>query len=410
MRNKALLAAGLLLGQAALGPFALAKFGQAQASGVVTGFVVPTEVGEKEPFTFAATNVVEGDVVSIETLEGEVVATKKTDRFGRIFLPAGLAAGAYLLSAKSGKSTRKLEVQPPRELPNSGGLTIPELPGSFNTAEGLGLQGSGMNPDAAQMSLTFGGQSYPVLAGTATEMKTGPLPPEACGTGPVEVTNLANGDTSRLDSVVAYSLTAKLNQQKLVGGQKTTLDFTLRPENIGALVDARILGGPVSFAGGGKEAQVEVQNGHGSLPLTADPGGKGSFQVAYNIHEILGAGAVGNPAGNEKPEPQGNERAKRCPKTKHIRDEANGWSTSEKRVADPDNPGKTKIVYVASRTVRCSIHKSCSKREGHSGDCVFTGKSRCKDHDTTETREFDSEEARRDGMKDTKVPDDIKYP
>jgi hypothetical protein len=100
----------------------------------------------------------------------------------------------------------------------------------------------------------------------------------------------------------------------------------------------------------------------------------------------------------------------RCPLTKHIRDEATGWKTSEKTVDDPDNPGKTKKVYVATRIIRCNIHKSCSKKKGHGGECAFTGKSRCDEHTTTETREYDSDDARKDGMKDTAIPESLKFP
>ena len=107
MKLNAIVAAGVLTVQALVGPFAMAGMGQAPSGGVVTGFVVPTEVGEKEPFTFAATGVVEGEVISVKTLDGEVVETKKADKHGRVFLAAGLAAGAYLLSASGGKSHRE---------------------------------------------------------------------------------------------------------------------------------------------------------------------------------------------------------------------------------------------------------------------------------------------------------------
>jgi hypothetical protein len=420
MKHKAMLAAGILLVQAVASPLALARWGQGAAAGQVTGFVVPNQVGANEPFTFAATNVLEGEVVAVKTVDGEVVQTQKTDRHGRIFLAAGLAAGAYLLSAKDGKSVSKLDVQPPRNLPPSNSLTIPELPGAFSSNEGLTLNGMGMSGNAAEMSVRFGNTEFPVLAGTATEMKTGPLPPEACGAGPIAVTNNKTGETSHMDSVVCYELSAKLGQERIASGQRTSLDFAFKPEGFVANVIARILSGPVSFAGGKKEQTLKIIGGAAKLPLVADPGGQGPFRVAYEVEEILGAGKLDGstfvplkPApmpGEQRPEPQGNEKKKRCPKTKHIRDEANGWDTSEKRVPDPANPGKTKIVYVCSRTVRCSIHKSCAKDEGHGGDCVFTGKSRCKDHDIVETREFDNEQDRKDSMKDTAIPPKLKYP
>ena len=74
--------------------------------------------------------------------------------------------------------------------------------------------------------------------------------------------------------------------------------------------------------------------------MVADPGGKGPFRVAYDIQDVLGTDRIGQPG--EKTD----DKKERCPKTKHIRDEATGWKTSEKEVPDPDNPGKTKTVYV----------------------------------------------------------------
>jgi hypothetical protein len=150
--------------------------------------------------------------------------------------------------------------------------------------------------------------------------------------------------------------------------------------------------------------------------MVADPAGQGQFRVAYDVNEIIGAGSTFLPAkpggatGGEKPEQADNKKKERCPLTKHVRDEATGWNLSEKDVPDPDNAGKTKKVYIASRTVRCSIHKSCSKDKGHGGACAFTGKNQCKDHDITETREYATERERKDGVKDTAIPEGIKYP
>jgi hypothetical protein len=441
MKYKMLSGAGLLLAAAAFSSFAIGNLPQWHPAGEVTGLVVPSTVGDKEPFTFAATGIVEGEVIAIKTVEGDVVETKRADKWGRVFLPAGLAAGSYLLSSKDGKSTSKLDVQPLRELPIADRLTIPELPNSFNAAQGLNLVGEGMSPNAADMSATIGGRQYPALAGTATEMKTGPLPPEACGIGPVEIKNARTGDTLMLDNILAYDLSAKLARKTLLNGEQTVLEFSLKPSTINVVVDARILGGPVSFEGGAQESLVTVIGGSGKLPMVANPGGKGPFRVGYDIHEILGAGklagqgvqaaqpgttasgsgspgragAIGkpdSPVGGQVGQPgeKADNKKEGCPKTRHIRDEATGWTTSEKEIPDDANPGKTKSIYIATRTVRCNIHKSCLKEKGHGGDCVFSGKGRCKEHDKTETREYDSERARKDGVKDTKIPEGIKYP
>ncbi len=418
MKRNALFAAGILILQAISSPFAIARLGQDPAAGQVSGFVVPKEVGANEPFTFAATNTIEGQVVQVQTIDGEVVATKKADKHGRVFLAAGLAAGAYLLSTSGGKGSGQIQVQPPRNLPPGGSMQIPKMPATINASEGLQLSGQGLCPDASKLMATFGGKEFPVLAGTATEMKTGPLPESACGIGDLEVKNSLTGEALHQEDVACYQLTAKLSRSKLMSGEAARLEFSLVPTQMDAMVIATILGGPVSFPGGAKERQVKIENGKGQVPLVADRGGQGAFQVAYSLHAALGAARVngngqakaGDVGQGGKPQPQGNMKRERCPLTKHIRDEATGWETTEKKVADPDNPGKTKTIYIATRTIRCNIHKSCSKDKGHAGDCAFTGKHRCKDHDKVEVREYDSDRARKDGMKDTAIPADLKYP
>lgn len=411
------IAAGILLLQGAIATSAQAREPQAQSGGTITGFVVPNHVGANEPFTFAAQNVIEGEVVSIKTVEGEVVATKKADRLGRVFLAGGLAAGAYLLTSRSGGSA-PLNVQTAPNL-SAPSLSIPQIPGNIDITQGLSLSGEGMSPNAADMMVKFGKNEFPVLAGTASEMKTGPLPSSACGKGPMQVVNKQTGDTSSLGDMVCYELTAKIARQKLVGGEQTQLEFTFTPKNLNAIIDVNILSGPVTFDGGATSVKAVIANGAASLKLRANPNGKGQFKVAYDIHEVLGPGKVdpsllqpvkpAGPIGGGKTEPADNVKKERCPLTKHIRDEATGWKTSEKKVTDPAT-GVVTTTYIASRTIRCSIHKSCSKEKDHSPECAFTARRRCKDHETTETREYASEDARKDGMKDTAIPPSLKTP
>lgn len=405
MRLNTLMAAGILTFQAVLGPLAMAGMAdQGQPAGVLTGFVVPSEVGANEPFTFAATGVVEGEVISVKTLEGEVVQTKKTDKLGRVFLAAGLAAGSYLLSTSGGKGQSKVEIQPPRNITSGGPLSLTNTPSISNVADGLTLKGSGMSLDLAQHQITAGGKQFPILAGTATEVKTGPLPTSVCGEGPIELKNTKTGESAKIDNVVFYSLSAKLGRTKLVGGEQTALEFTFLPKSLKASVNARILSGPVSFGGGAKEKMVEIVNGSGRAPLHADPASQGPFRVAYDLTDIVGSGKTGAPT-----EP-GNPTREKCPLTKHERMSAGGWHDSETTIPDPDNPGKEKKVYRISRTVSCSIRKSCSKMKGHGGECAFTGASACDAHTITETRDFNSERERTDGKKDTKIPDGLKFP
>ena len=403
MKLNAIVAAGVLTVQALVGPFAMAGMGQGAAGGTLTGFVVPKTVGANEGFTFAAQGVVEGEVISIQTVEGEVVQTKKTDKFGRVFLAAGLAAGTYLLSRSGGRGQGQLEVQPPRNIAPSNNLSIPKPPSNFNVKEGLNLPCEGASADASELEFVINGKKYPALASTTTEALTGPLPASACGAGPVELKNLKTGQSAKVDEVVGYELNAKLGRQKLVNGEQTFLEFLFNPANWVAVVNARILSGPVSFEGGAKEKSIRVEKGSARAALKADPGGVGAFRVAYDLVNVLAPGKTGGSG-------SGDNKDERCPLTKHERMSADGWKDSQKEVADPDNPGKTKTVYMISRTVRCSIRKSCSKVKGHGGECAFTGASSCKDHTITETREFDSEDARKDGKKDTAIPPELKFP
>ena len=66
--------------------------GLAQGVGTVEGLVVPSSISESQPFTFAVEGTVE-QAIEVQTVSGEVVAARRTDKLGRIFLPAGLAAG-----------------------------------------------------------------------------------------------------------------------------------------------------------------------------------------------------------------------------------------------------------------------------------------------------------------------------
>src|SRR5512134_712057 len=112
MKRFQVLAAIALLAQQILVAGAVAANPAGQSSGKVEGFVIPSSVQANEPFTFASQGSVEGEVVDIKTVEGEVVTTKKTDRFGRVFLTGGLAAGSYVLSAAKSRSQSQFQVKP----------------------------------------------------------------------------------------------------------------------------------------------------------------------------------------------------------------------------------------------------------------------------------------------------------
>ena len=136
-RNHALVAIAILI-QQILVAGATAANTPTQSSGKVEGFVTPSNVNAKEPFTFTAQGVVEGEVIDIKTVEGEVVASKKTDKLGRVFVPTGLAAGAYLLT-HGAKSSGHLDVVNPRSPPNASNTLSFQMPKFVDLNSGLNL-------------------------------------------------------------------------------------------------------------------------------------------------------------------------------------------------------------------------------------------------------------------------------
>ena len=287
MRLSAYLSAGLLLCQSVLMPLCIAYGANPPPQGEVLGMVVPSTISEKEPFTFSVTgsDTLEGEVVSVQTLEGEVVEKKKADKYGRVFLAAGLAAGAYLVSAGKGKGPGRIEVKPqnpPTSPPPSEEFKFIDPPKDCSVKQGLALQGENISPEASNLTLKIGDKEYPVLAATASELKTGPLPKAPTGDFKVGVTNKKTGQSAEIQSVLMYELSAKLGRQKIANSEATTLEFTFKPANRKAKVNIRILSGPVSFEGGAKEKRIEIENGSARVALLADPAGVGTFRVAYD--------------------------------------------------------------------------------------------------------------------------------
>ena len=90
--------------------------------------VQPSHIAAGQPFSFALTNTVSGAVIQVQKVSGEVVQSARADRYGRVFVPAGLAAGAYVISSAGRIS-----------LPPGGGR---ELQRSLLEAEGVEVDGS----------------------------------------------------------------------------------------------------------------------------------------------------------------------------------------------------------------------------------------------------------------------------
>jgi hypothetical protein len=249
-------------------------------------FVVPSGAEGNEPFTFGLPQFVEGEVVQIQTVEGEVVARVKPNREGLAYLPAGLAAGTYLLSSSGGVRKRtpgKLVIQPISErLPNDLPFRVANPPQAFNLQDGLRLTGTGWSPNAADMELDHAGTQLPILAASRREVLTGPLPKSvSTGSGPLRLSNLATGEGVIVNDVFAYRMTSHLVKRTLVSGEQTVLEFRMEPNDAQANVRAQVHSGPVRFAGGASEASCLVQNGTGTLPLFSQVGETGPFQLTW---------------------------------------------------------------------------------------------------------------------------------
>lgn len=365
MKTRSLFALLTLIINAVATPMAMARFAEAQAAqGTISGFVVPNEVHGKEPFTFATQGTVEGEVVEVKTVEGEVVAERRPDPLGRVFLPAGLIAGTYLLTRKGGahgdhpSSPSPIEVLP--DLPNEEPKPLGVDPGTglANLKDGLRLTGSGMNPNAVHMQIANGATQLPVLAATAREVKTGPLTAMPPGSYDFTVRNEATGETAKVDGITLFDVQSRLTKTRVANNEVTQLEFLLRPESVRGTLRARITSGPVNFGGGAQEKEVDVFGGvPKGIPILANASGAGKFSVGW---ELVGVAAI---------PPDQQEKKKPCPSEEH-RLEAGAWQRTQ------EGP-----KFVAWRRMLCQIHFGCSKNLGHAGAHDFTKKKRCDERE-----------------------------
>src|SRR5215813_13321740 len=164
--------------------------------------VVPDTIYDRQPFSFAASHVVEGEVVSVQTVSGEVVQRAPAGKLGRIFLATGLPAGAYLISSgrhSLGKVDIKQAFRDPWDWTGTDGwIPIPIdpvclPPGPIKINEGFSVLGKGFsaNYDDVQVKLSSAGKSetIPVLAATAMQLKLAPGQNVRPGAAELLVTN-----------------------------------------------------------------------------------------------------------------------------------------------------------------------------------------------------------------------------
>ena len=251
-------------------------------------FVTPSEIRANEPFTFAASGVVEGEVIDVKTVEGEVVATKKPDKYGRVFLPAGLAAGAYLISANHGNSSRlcNMVVAPPQGSADVLDMSTPILPSTEHGTINVPNSGNAMG-----LTNTIGGHEVPVLAANSHQIVT--AAPADFGVKPGEtsysVVDKASGNALQSGRAVVYSASAKLTQVKVLSGTETHLILTVEPKSIAGTATAHVLSGPVTFSNGANDMSLPVENGRAEFPVQSQAGSNGQFQLGWSFDPIKGA-------------------------------------------------------------------------------------------------------------------------
>jgi hypothetical protein len=252
------------------------------------GFVVPDDVHDRQPFTFG---VPEGSgQISIQTLNGVVVDSKPPDKYGRVFLASGLAAGAYLvLQGRDGKAVGKVDIQPRPsnvlqltwEQPHSVEIIHP--PETLKMGDPLWLSGRGFsgNCDEMQVNLLASGQTHPVtvLAATEDQLKLAPVNSIKPGAAELKITNQATHQSAPSLPIFVYDLQGHLQQNKLRSGQETAVVFEAQPANVKMALHVTI-SGKATFAGGRSVVDAVIEHGKLTIPVEANKGA-GDFHIDY---------------------------------------------------------------------------------------------------------------------------------
>lgn len=260
--------------------------GAVHEAGRESGVVIqPKTIHAGEPFTFAVTGSVSGEVVEVKTVSGEVVERGKTDKLGRVFLPVGLSAGAYLVTSALHRTPQSMTVTSAAPTPaQAEPLRLGQMPEAINISEPLRLNGYGFSPNAADMTVN----GAPALAATSNEIVTGPYSQKP-GMTELAVVNQATGETVKSDPVLAYHLQGHLEQRKLITGQQTALRLNFEPSNIPVMVRAAVASGPVNFGQGRTETVVAVTNGAALIPVHANLGAMGLFELEWFWERVMEA-------------------------------------------------------------------------------------------------------------------------
>lgn len=393
MKKHVVFAAGLLL----IAAIAYPNQGSARQGPIV----VPSDVRSNEPFTFGVSGVVEGEVVEVKTVEGEVVARHKPDNRGRVFLAAGLAAGSYLISSMSHPRT------PVRCTVGNGPassvgdlLKLDAPPSSLNLATGLSLKGGGFCPNASAMAVELGNERVLVLAATAREIQTGPIASNAAlGKNDLYVGNLESGQGAAVSDVSCYSLTSQLVNRTLSAGSQTAMEFRMLPEYASAKVRLNVLNGPVTFAGGQSEILIDVVNGKGQVPIYSQ-GAPGKFNIVWAANWLEdGEGGPGSAERARKWQAQYDKRKKaaeaaqaEAEKAEKAAKEAEGKDNNKKAAEERKKAADKHREAAANHRANKDYTKSAEEERAAAED----SRKQAESHDKEGKSQAPGKDARRD--------------
>lgn len=266
----------------------MAALAHSQAADTPLPFVAPTEILTGEPFLFTAGGQLSGVVIDIKTVEGEVVATKHTDKQGRVFLAAGLAAGSYVVSTHGspralGKVAVSGGVFDPFACDNEG-LKIDQQTPPIDIGRLGMLHGNFRNPAALVFEDPSNAKSPQVRAATTSQVAFDR--PADLGVAPGEH-KIRLRDTAANQSAecaaVFYTAQARLTKTQVASGTETHLVVNLEPKQMEAQVVATIRSGPVSFTNGTEAQTLPLANGTADFALRSAPGSAGAFDVTWEL-------------------------------------------------------------------------------------------------------------------------------
>ena len=253
-----------------------------------SGFVAPSEVLTGEPFLFTAGGKLSGVVVDVKTIEGEVVASKHTDMLGRVFLPAGLAGGAYLIS--TGGSSKPLgRISVSNDVFDqfgceSEGLKVAQDTPPIDVTKLGALNGNFPHPNSLSLD-DFVSTRAPRIRAATTSLIVFDKPSDVAmqpGEMQIKVRDKETGKYAE-GELVLYSAQAKLTQVKVASGAETHLVVTLQPKQMDGDVTASILTGPVTFSNGEGSMSLPATNGTADFRVQSTAGSTGKFDVAWEL-------------------------------------------------------------------------------------------------------------------------------